>query len=115
MGVDRSDYLIYGYKLPADYLKSKGIEIFEGDKYMPYIEGWKGEDYAIVHDQMAGKYCVFGYSVAYANSNGFKFVELPPDGWPVTADQIKEKFKEVFDFVDGELGEPKVLLFTHYW
>jgi hypothetical protein len=115
MGVDRSDYLIYGYKMPPDYLESKGIELFEDRKYLPFIEGWKDEDYSIVHDQMCGKYCVFGYSVAYANSNGFEFVELPPDGWPVTADQVKEKFKEVFGFDSSELGEPKVLLFSHYW
>jgi len=115
MGVDRSDYMIYGYKLPADYFESKGIELFEGDKYMPYIEGWKGEDYSIVNDQMCGKYVVFGYSIAYANSNGFDFTELPSDGWPVKPDQVKEKFKEVFGFTDESLGEPKVLLFTHYW
>jgi hypothetical protein len=115
MGVDRSDYMIYGYKLPENYFESKGIEIFEGNKYMPFIEGWKGEDYSIVHDQMCGKYCVFGYSITHANNQGFKFVELPTDGWPVTAEQVKAKFNEVFGFTDDELGEPKVFIFTHYW
>jgi hypothetical protein len=115
MGVDRNDYLVYGFKLPINYFESKGIQIFEGDRYMPYIEGWKGEDYSIIHDQMSGKYCVFGYRVAYASSDGFEFIELPPDGWPVSADQIKQKFKEVFGFDSAELGEPKVLLFSHYW
>jgi hypothetical protein len=115
MGVDRSDYLIYGYKMPADYLESKGVELFEDNKYLPYIEGWKDEDCAIVRDQMMGKYDVFGFSIAYANSNGFEFIELPPGGWPVTADQVKAKFKEVFGFSTDELGEPKVLLFSHYW
>lgn len=115
MGVDRSDYLIYGYKMPADYLESKGVNIWEDNKYLPFIEGWKDEDYSIVNDQMMGKYCVFGYSVAHANSNGFEFVELPPDGWPVTADQVKAKFNQVFGFIPEELGEPKVLLFSHYW
>lgn len=115
MGVDRSDYLIYGYKMPFDYLRSKDVELFEGNKYMPYIEGWKGEEYSIVHDQMGGKYCVFGYKIIYANEQGFDFVQLPAETWPVTADQVKAKFKELFGFADDELGEPKVLLFTHYW
>lgn len=115
MGVDRSDYMIYGYKLPVNYFKSKGIELFEGNKYMSYIEGWKGEDYSIVNDQMAGKYCVFGFSIAHANGQGFDFIELPTDGWPVNANQVKAKFNEVFGFSPEELGEPKVLLFTHYW
>lgn len=115
MGVDRSDYLIYGYKMPPDYLASKGVEIFEGDKYMPYIEGWKCEDYVIVHDQMAGKYCVFGYKILYANEQGFDFVQLPSAILPVKTEQIEAKFKELFGFGPDELGEPKVLLFTHYW
>jgi len=114
MGVDRSDYMIYGYKLPKDYFVSKGIEIFEGNKYLPYIEGWKGENYSIVDDQMCGKYCVFGYSIAYASSNGFDFIELPGE-WPVNSEQVKAKFKDVFGFADESLGEPKLLLFTHYW
>lgn len=114
MGVDRSDYMIYGYKLPKDYIETKGIEMFEGDKYLPYIEGWKGEDYSIVNDQMSGKYVVFGYSIAYANSNGFDFIELPTD-CPIKPEQVKAKFNEVFGFNPEELGEPKVLLFTHYW
>lgn len=115
MGVDRSDYLIYGYKMPANYLESKGVNIWEDSKYLPFIEGWKDEDYSIVNDQMCGKYCVFGYSVAYANSDGFEFIELPHNGWPVTADQIMAKFNEVFGFAPDGLGDPKVLLFTHYW
>ena len=64
---------------------------------------------------MCGKYSVFGYCVAYANSQGFEFVELPPSGWPVTAEQVKDKFKEIFGLECSELGEPKVLLFSHYW
>lgn len=115
MGVDRSDYLIYGYKLPIDYFKTKGVDIWEDEKYLPLIEGWKGEDYSIVHDQMCGNYYVFGYSIARANSNGFEFLELPVDGWPVTGERVKEKFSEAFGFTDETLGEPKVLLFTHYW
>jgi hypothetical protein len=115
MGVDRSDYLIYGYKMPANYLKSKGIEILEDDKCLRLIEGWKGETYSIIYDQMRGEYVVFGYRIAHAGSGGFDFFELPHGGWPVTAEQVKSKFNEVFGFIDDELGEPKLLLFTHYW
>jgi hypothetical protein len=114
MGVDRSDYLIYGYKMPADYLESKGIELFEDSKYLPFIEGWKDEDYSIVHDQMSGKYCVFGYKILYTNEQGFDFVQLPPT-WNVNADQVKAKFIELFGFSPDDLEEPKPLLFTHYW
>jgi hypothetical protein len=114
MGVDRSDYMIYGYKLPENYPESKGIEIFEDEKFLRYIEGWKGEDYSIVHDQMRGKYVVFGYCITYASSAGFDFIELPLE-WPVKPEQVKAKFNEVFGFSPEELGEPKVLLFTHYW
>lgn len=106
--------MIYGYKLPINYFESKGIELFEGNKYMPYIEGWKGESYSIIHDQMCDKYVVFGYRLANANGAGFDFVELP-EQWPVKPEQIKAKFSEVFGFIDESLGEPKVLLFTHYW
>ena len=113
MGVDRSDYLIYGYKMPPGYLKKKGIELFEDNKYLPFIEGWKEEDYSIVHDQMCGKYCVFGYKILYANEQGFDFVQLPP-AWNVTADKVKSKFVELFGFSPDDLEEPSLLLFTHY-
>lgn len=115
MGVDRSDYLIYGYKMPADYLESKGVNIWEDSKCLPFIEGWEGEDYSIVDDQMMGKYCVFGYKILYANEQGFDFVQLPTEIWPVKPEQVEAKFKEVFGFAPDELGEPKILLFTHYW
>jgi hypothetical protein len=115
MGVDRSDYLIYGFKMEPNYLESKGVELFEDSKYLPFIEGWKGEDYSIVYDQMMGKYCVFGFRIAYADSEGFRFLGLPAEGWPIQAEQVKAKFKEVFGFNCGELGEPEVLLFSHYW
>ena len=115
MGVDRSDYMIYGYKLPENYFKSKGIEIFEDNKYMPFIEGWKGEDYSIVYDQMSGKYCVFGFRIAFADNQGFQFLGLPAEGWLTQAEQVKAKFKDVFGFSCVELGDPEVLLFSHYW
>lgn len=92
MGVDRSDYVIYGYKLFVYYFRVKGIELFDDNKYMLYIEGWKGEDYLIVYDQMSGEYVVFGYFIVYVNSQGFDFIELVVNGWLVQLEYIKVKF-----------------------
>ena len=114
MGVDRRDYVIYGYKMPYDYLESKGLNIWEDQKYLPFIEEWKKEDYSIIYDQMCAGYIVFGMRIAYADQKGFEFVELPISGWPNQSDLIKDKFKEIFGISAADFGEPKVLLFTHY-
>lgn len=51
MGVDRTDYIIYGWKLPYGLKNSDGNEIdFFEDKYLPYVEGHKGIQYTIIVD-----------------------------------------------------------------
>lgn len=115
MGVDRTDYIIYGYKMPYDYPTSKGVNIWDDKKFLPYIEGWKGEDYSLIQDGMGGEYCVFGLRIAHASEpDGFTFIELPAEGWPNKINEVKAKLNEVFGFNDAELGEPKVLIFSHY-
>lgn len=118
MGVDRTDYIIYGYKMPADYLKKKGIDMWD-DKFLRYIEGWKGENYSLIYDGMSGEYLVFGLRISMANEQeGFEFVELPATGWADKFLEVKGKTAEVFGFNDTHFAElgggPKVLIFSHW-
>jgi len=111
MGVDRTDYIVYGWKLPANYFETKGIDIW-GDKFLRYIEGWEGEKYTIIKDGMCGKYCVFGLMITQANEEGFEFFEITNDS--LSPIELTDKFKEVFGFTDESIGYPKHLVFTHW-
>jgi len=50
MGLSRTDYIVYGWKLPLNMTDKDGNEInFWDDKFLPYIEGHKGEEYDLYY------------------------------------------------------------------
>lgn len=109
MGVDRSDYIIYGWKLPADFLKP--VHPYD-EQYLQYVEGRPGESFSMVYDGMSGEYLAFGYLIAHSDEyNGFDFHEIDVSQLP-HPDQIKSKFVEVFG--KHPESDPKVLVFTHW-
>lgn len=115
MGVDRTDYIVYGWKLPYGYFKNKGIDVWRDDKYLPFIEGWKDEKYTLITDGMTGRYTLFGLLIAQAAEEGFEFFELTDESAQgVSKIEIVKKFKEVFGIEDADIGLPKALVFTHW-
>lgn len=113
MGVDRSDYIIYGWKLPYKVFTPDGVEIdlWDDPKFLPYIEGHKGIDHTLIIDGMSGEYTAFGDWIASGNDSiGFEFIEL--EFSQLNPESTKNKFKEVFGF--DPPGEPKILVFTHW-
>jgi hypothetical protein len=105
MGLDRSDYIIYGYKLPKD------IELNLWDnKFRPMIEGHKGEQFTIIED----KYIVFGICMARSDE-GWNFVPLDfKDVEVQNAQKIKTKYYELFGTEPSSLGEPELFIFSNY-
>lgn len=114
MSVDRTDYIVYGWKLPYDLKDSKGNEIdFWDDKFLPMIEGHKNEKFSIVIDGMCNDYVVFGITVATAGEVGWDFFKLKILNVLRYLDELKDKYREIFD-VEGEVADPYLFIFTHF-
>lgn len=112
MSVDRSDYIVYGWKLPYEIKNSKGEEIdLWDDKFLPMIEGHQGEKFTIIRDGMCGNYNAFGLYVAHSdekwNFNNLTFFDIESN-----KEQVKNKYKELFDSEIDE--EPYLFIFSHF-
>jgi hypothetical protein len=119
MGVDRTDYIVYGFKLHPNDLKAKGISIHD-DKYLPYMEGHPDIVDVIVYDAMSGKYVVFGNLINKAEEHeGTIFTTISYKDFFDDEERrrVTDKFKELFgDAVYGDLeeDEPQMFVFSHY-
>lgn len=69
MGVDRTDYLMFGADMGADD--------FDWDKHQAEIEGAPGAHFDIVYDGMCGKYCIAGKIIAKSEPyEGFEMAKI---------------------------------------
>lgn len=115
MGINRSDYIIYGWKLPFDIQNDKGkkIDLWD-DKFLPMIEGHKGEEYVIIRDGMMGGYTVFGLEIANdgGSDEGWEFLNLSILNGDVFKPSLIEKYIEMFDHKPKT--DPKLFIFSHF-
>jgi len=114
MSVDRSDHIVYGWKLPYQTKNAKGEEInfWDDDKYLPMIEGHQDEDFTLIIDGMCGKYTAFGLSL---NSGGYKYEGwdfVPLDFKNLDAEKVKARYREVFE--NEPETEPTLFIFSHF-
>ena len=108
MGLSRTDYIVYGWKLPLNMTDKDGNEInFWDDKFLPYIEGHKGEEYTIVRDD---NFMAFGKLVAI-DSDGWDFKHLDTNN--LNKEEVKNKYNEVFE-VEGSVSDPYLFIFSHW-
>jgi len=115
MGVDRTDYIMFGWKLPYEIKNSKGVELdLWDDKYLPMIEGHTDERFSIIRDGMSGEYMVFGLSLGNSEIyTGWEFTSLKLD--KLDPEELKTKYREVFDLDEKEIiAEPYLFIFSHY-
>ena len=112
MSVDRSDYIIYGWKLPYELKDTKGenIDLWD-DKFLPMIEGHPGEKFTLIIDGMCGKYNAFGLSVAQSNED-WEFEKLNFEDISSKKEQVKNKYKELFGTEIEE--DPYLFIFSHF-
>jgi len=114
MSVNRTDYIVFGWKLPYELKNSKGerINFYDDDKYLPMIEGHPNEPYSLIIDGMSGDYIVFGKIIAEADDDegwGFNYLtNLIQDPY-----ELISKYHEVFD-VKGIIAHPHLFIFSHF-
>lgn len=69
MGVDRTDYLMFG----ADI----GVVDFDSDKFEAEIDGAPGRRFDVVYDGMSGAYCLAGAIIAKSHPyEGFEMAKI---------------------------------------
>lgn len=111
MGVDRTDYIVYGWKLPYKIEGKNGPIDMWSDKFLPMIEGHPGEKYFICNDGMCAKYNVFGVLVDTSDDyEGWLFQELTIPKVDVT--DLKNRYTDIFE--SEPQVEPTLFIFSHY-
>jgi len=103
MGLDRTDYIIYGWMLPP---KMVGFDYWD-DKYLPYIEGHPGVDYTIVLEEN-NKFLAFGKLIGIAENWDAKCINFKS----LNPKEVQKKYQEVFE-TDVVHSEPYLFIFTN--
>ena len=105
MGVDRTDYLMFGVQLPAD---------LEPDALEAEIDGAPGRRFDAVFDGMCGKYFLAGKIIATSDPyEGFELATIDPKNLAIDRTDLAEK-------ISAACGKPvsrddfRLLLFSHF-
>lgn len=106
MGVDRTDYLMFGVKLDYD--------VFDWDKHEAEAEGGPDAAFDLVQDGMCGKYVVAGKIIARSDPyDGIEFREIAasdlPQDVPLLAKTVSDKMGVPLASTDF-----KLFLFSHF-
>lgn len=111
MGVDRTDYIVYGWKLPY-YMKINNEEIdWWDEKYEEYSD----EKMVLIPDVMSDEYVVFGQLITSADGRyeGWDFVNL--DLTSLDSELVKFKYRKLFELDDDEfIGKPTLFIFSAF-
>lgn len=105
MGVDRTDYLMYGAKVDYDAV--------DYDKHGAEMEGRQVRAFDLVVDNMSGQYAVAGKIVAKSDQyDGLEFTEITPELLPQDPGKLYADISTAFA---GTVVPPlKLYLFSHY-
>lgn len=104
MGVDRTDYLMWGAKVDPDDVSKRY------DELEPEMYGEDGRRFDLVYDGMGGKYAVAGKVIAQSGKyDGLEFCEISQAdaGWsPEVVAAVRAVFPDAQAFA--------LYLFSHY-
>ena len=104
MGVDRTDYLMFG----ADI----GVEGFDRDNFEAEIDGAPGRRFDIIYDGMSGQYCLAGKIIA--KSEPYEVFEM------AKIDKLEFDRDDLARTVSERIGRPvmpddfSLILFSHF-
>ena len=104
MGVDRTDYLMFGAKVDVDFVQKNY------DDLVSEIEGRETARFDVVYDGMTGEYAIAGFIIAFSDpDDGFDMKRI--DTVTYDRDAVIAAVTAAFGNVDG-FG---VYLFSHYY
>lgn len=109
MGVDRTDYIIYGWKFP--FLPNAA----NGDSIEHYEDLTLADGEIILEDCYADEYVVFGLEVLSGGDKyeGWNFEELELAKFD--SEKMKSRYRELFqELIEGDLKDPTLFIFTHF-
>jgi hypothetical protein len=116
MSINRTDYVIIGYKIPHNLRNKMGepIDWFD-DKFLPFVEGRINFPFSIILDHTSGDYAAYGKILARATDDigfdGFKEIRFVPEDF----DDVRDSFVDLFDDYDiGNVDHPRVLAFSNF-
>jgi hypothetical protein len=109
MGVERKDYIVLGANI-KDYVNIN--DMWEDDKYLPYLEGHYNVEYRIIPSCYDDSYVIAGKVLGeYRDHQGISITNLH-DLLPSSEDCSKVvEFLNQFD----ENLQPQILIFTHWY
>ena len=106
MGVDRTDYLMFG----ADM----GTKAFEYDDFESEMDGAPNRRFDVVYDGMSGKYCIAGKIIAKSDPyDGIDMVKIDPNKMDVDRAALAAAVSDAF----GRKLSPddfSLILFSHF-
>lgn len=108
MGVDRTDYLMWGVDVGADN--------FDLDKHEAEASGGPSRKFDVVYDAMGGNYCIAGKILAESggyDGDGFDMIAINHDELNVDRGALAAIVSEAFD--QKRCAEDfKLVLFSHF-
>jgi hypothetical protein len=106
MGVDRTDYLMFGAEV--------GTGSFDWDKHQAEREGAPDARFDLVFDVMCGKYCIAGKIIAKSDPyEGIEMVKIDPDKLDVDRDALAKTVSDAFG-IDLAGDDFSLILFSHF-
>jgi len=107
MGVDRTDYLMFG----ADV----GARAFDWDKHENEVNGAPGARFDVVYDGMCGMYCVAGKIIARSDPyQGFELARIDEATLDIDKSELAAILAEAFGRPDIGPESISLILFSHY-
>jgi len=105
MGISRTDYLVYGWKLPYQANLTESMDRERGNL---------DEDILGVNDEVFGKYSVFGVKLGCGESDsGWDFIQIPKVGVLATIDErvVRARHRVVGDM---DFLAPSLFIFSNF-
>jgi hypothetical protein len=106
MGVERTDYLMFGLDV--------GPKNFNRDDFEAEIEGAPNARFDIVYDGMCGEYCIAGKVIARSDQyEGFVLKKIDPAALDIDRGALASKLSEAFarTITADDLA---LVLFSHF-
>lgn len=107
MGVDRTDYLMFGVDV--------GYDAFDWERHEAEMEGRPDRRFDIIYDGMSGKYCVAGKIIATSDRyDGFEGrTEIDPERLDIDKDDLAQRLTDAFEKPIAP-ASLRLMLFSHF-